>query len=90
MPKTPVTSSLEWAVIELDARHWAVVRAYALQWMRWPQVEAVTARLERSTTLLGEEVEEICKRIELRMHGWTDSEIRAGRRKLTKAEAWRG
>jgi hypothetical protein len=73
---------------ELDARHWAVVRAYALLRTRWDAVEAVAAKLERSTTLLGVELEEICKQVELRKQGWTDSEIRAGSRKLSKAQAW--
>jgi hypothetical protein len=70
---------------ELDNRHWATFRAYALLRSRWDQVEAVAAKLERSTTLLGVEVDEICKQVELRNQGWTDSEIRAGGRKLTKA-----
>jgi hypothetical protein len=73
---------------ELDNRHWATFRAYALLRTRWDQVEAVAAKLERSTTLLAVEVEQICKRIELRNKGWTEDEIRAGRRKLSKAQAW--
>jgi len=73
---------------ELSNRALATLRAYALLRMRWPQVEPVAAKLECSTTLLGVEVDEICKRVDLRKQGWTDSEIRAGSRKLSKAQAW--
>jgi len=45
---------------ELDARHWAVVRAYALLRTRWEAVEAIAEKLQRHTTVLGEEVERIC------------------------------
>jgi hypothetical protein len=45
---------------ELDARHWAVVRAYALLRVRWEAVEELAAKLQRSTTVLGEEVSRIC------------------------------
>ena len=45
---------------ELDARHWAVVRAYALLRTRWEAVEEIAAKLQRHTTVLGEEVSKIC------------------------------
>jgi hypothetical protein len=73
---------------ELGNRRLATLKAYGLLRTRWDQVEAVAAKLERSTTLLGVELEEICKRIELRKQGWTEDEIRAGSRKLSKAQAW--
>jgi hypothetical protein len=75
-------------VDELGNRRLATLKAYGLLRTLWDQVEAVAAKLERSTTLLGVELEEICKRIELRKQGWNDSEIRAGSRKLSKAQAW--
>jgi hypothetical protein len=45
---------------ELDARHWAVVRAYALLRVRWEAVEEIAEKLQRHTTVLGEEVSQIC------------------------------
>jgi hypothetical protein len=45
---------------ELDARHWAVVRAYALLRTRWAAIEEIAAKLERNTTVLGEEISKIC------------------------------
>jgi len=45
---------------ELDARHWAVVRAYALLRTRWDAVEELAALLQRETTVLGEDVSRIC------------------------------
>jgi hypothetical protein len=45
---------------ELDNRHWAVVRAYALLRVRWEAVEEIAAKLERDTTVLGEEISKIC------------------------------
>src|SRR5215211_7116487 len=45
---------------ELDNRHWATVRAYALLRTRWEAVEAIAAKLQRNTTVLGEEVSKIC------------------------------
>jgi hypothetical protein len=45
---------------ELDNRHWAVVRAYALLRVRWEVVEEIAAKLERNTTVLGEEISKIC------------------------------
>jgi hypothetical protein len=45
---------------ELNNRHWAVVRAYALLRVRWEAVEELAQKLERHTTVLGEEVSKIC------------------------------
>jgi hypothetical protein len=45
---------------ELDARHWAVVRAYALLRTRWSAVEELAELLQRETTVLGEQVSQIC------------------------------
>jgi hypothetical protein len=45
---------------ELDARHWAVVRAYALLRVRWEAVEEIASKLQRHTTVLGEDVFKIC------------------------------
>jgi hypothetical protein len=45
---------------ELDARNWAVVRAYALLRTRWEAVEEIASKLRRHTTVLGEEVSTIC------------------------------
>jgi hypothetical protein len=45
---------------ELANRHWAVVRAYALLRVRWEVVEEIAAKLERNTTVLGEEISKIC------------------------------
>jgi hypothetical protein len=45
---------------ELDVRNWAVVRAYALLRTRWAAVEEIAAKLQRHTTVLGEEVSRVC------------------------------
>ena len=38
----------------------ATLKAYALQRVRWEAVEEIAAKLERHTTVLGEEVARIC------------------------------
>jgi len=45
---------------ELDARHWATFRAYALLRTRWEAVEEIASLFQRNKTVLGEEVSRIC------------------------------
>jgi hypothetical protein len=45
---------------ELSNRHWAVVRTYALLRTRWDAVEEIASKLQRHTTVLGEDVSKIC------------------------------
>jgi hypothetical protein len=45
---------------ELGNRQLATLRAYALLRTRWAAVEAIAAKLQRNTTVLGEEVSRIC------------------------------
>lgn len=45
---------------ELETRHWAQLRAYALLRTRWEAVEEIAAKLQRRTTVLGEDVSKIC------------------------------
>lgn len=47
---------------ELAARHWAVVRAYALLRSHWEAVEEIAAKLQRYTGVLGAEAVEIVGR----------------------------
>jgi hypothetical protein len=45
---------------ELGNRQLATLRAYALLRVRWEAVEEIAAKLQRHTTVLGEEVSKIC------------------------------
>ena len=73
---------------ELDTRRLAALKAYALLSVRWEAVEEIAAKFQRSKTILGQEVEEIVRKVRLRNLGWTDKEIKAGHRgRLSKAEA---
>jgi Escherichia/Staphylococcus phage prohead protease len=49
-------------VDDLNARQNCVSRAYALLRMNWPAVEEVAGKLQRHTTILGAEVEQIVNR----------------------------
>ena len=56
-------------VDELDTRHLATLRAYALLRVRWDAVEAIAAKFERNKTVLGEEIEEICRQHGVKLKG---------------------
>jgi hypothetical protein len=45
-----------------DCRHWVEVRARSLLVTKWRAVEALAAKLRKSTVLTGDEVVEICRR----------------------------
>jgi hypothetical protein len=62
----------------LEGRQLAQLKARALLSTKWKAVSAIAEKLQRQTTLLGEDVERIC-----REHGVTDH----GSKTITKAEA---
>lgn len=72
---------------ELDTRRLVALKAYAVLSVRWAAVEELAAKFQRSKTILGEEVEEIVRKVRLRNNGWTDEEIRAGRHPISKPAA---
>jgi hypothetical protein len=59
-----------------DGRQLAQLQARSLLTVQWEAVQAIAERLQRNTTLLGDEVVDICKRLGVRRLG-----------ELTRAEA---